>query len=57
VRRAIVGGLVGLVVLLSGCTDDSASKAQDTLNHETPVWSCINNGGTWSGSTDTGSCK
>ena len=56
-RRAIVGGLVGLVVLLSGCTDDSASKAQDTLNHETPVWSCINNGGTWSGSTDTGSCK
>jgi hypothetical protein len=57
VRALVAAGVAGLVILLSGCGDQTGprEKAQDTLNDETPVWSCINNGGT--PNSDGSSCK
>jgi hypothetical protein len=54
-------GIVLVLMTLAGAFNFSgghtAEHNQDVLNHETPVWECINNGGTWNGPTDGGSCK
>lgn len=58
-RALAAAGVAGLVIILSGCGDQTGplEKSQDTINDSTSYWSCVNDGGTWNGSVEDGSCK